>query len=548
MTNQEDILGYHPETAGRFRILYRDLGTPWLYERILDNREGHIAHLGPIVVGTGDCSELPLKDKYVVSAPGREGGPDWLDAYPSLPPDVFERLISRLRAYIENKETFVQHCSVGRDPEYRLAVRFVTETAWHSLFVRNLYEPILAPEPDPGRGPDFTLVHIPGFRADPVRDGIRSPSFVILDPARKLIVIGGTCYAGEFRQAVFTLINMAFPPDRVLCMRCSANVGPEGDAAIFLGRKGTGKTALAVDPERRFLGDHYHGWTAGGLFNFERGVYARILDLSPEEQPEIHACTRRFGTLLENASLDPGTRRLDVEDRALAVNPRAVFPLSYLPNYVPEGTSGHPRHLFLLSCDALGVLPPIARLSPEMAVYGFLSGYTSDLSRQEHGLADVDIQFSSCFGVSAVTYPSHVFGRVLMDKIREHGVNCWLVNTGWAGEPQGRSERVPLSLTRALVRAAVSGVLDGVEMELDPLFQFEIPVSCPDVPEAKLNPRKAAADEGEYDLRANRLAREFIRDFEKYAGEMPAGMREMLSGVLSMEDQFDLLESFDISL
>ncbi len=255
-----------------------------------------------------------------------------------------------------------------------------------------------------------------------------------------------------------------------------------------------------------------------------------------------------FLPLLENVFIDGSTRRIDLSDRSLTANPRAAFPLSFLANRVPHGTSGHPRHLFLLSCDALGVLPPIVRLTPEMAVYGFLSGYTSDLSRQDQGLAELDIQFSTCFGTSTVTHPSHIFARYLMEKIREHKVSCWLVNTGWSGEPQGRSERIPISVSRAVVRAAVSGALDGVETELDPLFQYEIPKTCPGVPEGILNPRTAAGDEGEYDVRSNRLAREFIKDFEKYEREMPESMREMLSGVLSLDDRFDLLGSLDISV
>jgi len=548
VARQEDVLGLHPETVGRFRILYRDLATPWLVERILDNREGHIAHRGPVVVRTGDCRELTLDKKFVVRDPERAPEADWLDAYPSVSPETYRSLLARLRSYIENKETFVQHCGVGRDPACRLRVRFVTETAWHSLFVRNLYEPVLGPASETAGAPDFTVVHIPGFRADPERDGIGSPAFVIVDPAGKMIVIGGSCYAGEFRQAVFTLVNMAFSPDQALCMRCAANLGTGGDAALFMGRKGTGKTTLALDPQRRFLGDHYHGWTPRGLCAFERGVYARVLDLSREEQPEVHACTRMFGTLLENVSLHPGTRRLDFADRTLTPNPRAAFPASHLPHHVPEGLGGHPRHLILLSCDAMGVLPPLARLTPEMAVYALLSGYTSDITGQEGDPADVEVQFSTCFGVSAVTRPSHVFGRALLERIREHGVACWLVNTGWCGEPRGRGQRIPLSLTRALVRAALSGALDRVETVPDPLFQYRIPLACPGVPEARLNPRMAAADEGEYDLRASRLARLFMQDFEQYAGKIPEGMREALSGVLSMDDRYDLLETFDISL
>ncbi len=548
MGNEEELLGLRPEMEPHTRVHYRNLSTPWLYERIISGREGHMAHRGPVVVRTGECTEMPLADKYVVRDPAWGEGTHWLDAYQAMPGASFEQLFTRLRSYLENKDIFSQACWVGRDPERRLSVRFITETAWHSLFVRNLYEPMAGPGEASPQEPEFTLIHVPGFRSLPQTDGTRSGSFMVLDPARRLLVIGGSCYAGDIRQAVFSLISTRFSPESVLCMRCSASVGPDGDAAIFMGRKGTGKTTLALDPDRKLLGDHYHGWTADGLCNFERGVYARVLDIDPGEQPGIHASTRTYGTLLENVFIDGSTRRIDLSDRSLTVNPRAAFPLSLLPDPVPEGACGHPRHLFLLSCDALGVLPPIARLTPEMAVYGFLSGYTSDLSRQDHGLAHLDIQFSTCFGASAVTHPSHIFGRHLMEKVREHKVNCWLVNTGWSGEPQGRGQRIPIPLSRALVRAAVSGALDGVETEIDPLFQYEIPKTCPGVPEEILNPRRAAGSEGEYDVRSNRLAREFINDFEKYAGNMPENMREMLSGVLSLDDRFDLLEAFDISV
>jgi len=546
--NDEDLLGLKPERAPNAQVHYRNLPVPWLYERIAGGREGHVADQGAVVVRTGDCTELPLADKYVVrpSAPAGEG--HWLDAYQGMPGPAFEGLFERLRSYLETKDIYSQTCWVGRDPAHRIAVRFVTETAWHSLFVRTLYEPATSPGEPAAQEADCTVVCVPGFRAVPKIDGTRSASFAVLAPSRKLVVIGGTCYAGEIRQAVFTLLSLHFPAEAVLCMRCSASVGPGGDTAIFLGRRATGKTVLALDPERRMLGDNWHGWSGGGLFTFERGVYTRVLDLDAGEQPGVHAATRRFGTLLENVFIDGRTRRIDLADRSLTENPRAAFPLSGLPNSVPEGTAGHPRNLFLLSCDALGVLPPLARLTPEMAVYGFLSGYTSDLSRREQGKAVLDIQFSTCFGVEAVTLPSHVIGRHLMDRIREHGVSCWLVNTGWSGEPQGRGERIPVAVSRALVRAAVSGALDGIATEVDPLFQYAIPTSCPGVPERLLNPRRAARSEGEYEVRANRLAREFIRDFEQYAGKMPEGMRKLLSGVLSLDDRFDLLETFDLSV
>ena len=472
----------------------------------------------------------------------------WGDENRPISEERFNNLLYRLLAYMQNKEVYVQYCYAGRDPGYRTSIRFITETAWHNLFVRNMFVPIHDAVDFEAYDPDFTVVHIPGFHAMPEVDGTGSSAFVIVSLGQKAAFICGTHYGGEIRQVVFTILNYLLPLESVFPLRCSANIGPDGDVAIFMGRGGTGKTALAVDPERRLIGDHAPGWSDKGLFDFERGSYARVMKISKEEETEIFACTRKFGSILENVSIDLETRRVDLNDDALTDNTRAVYPNTHIPNAFVDGVCDHPRNIFLLTCDALGVMPPIARLSPELAVYAFLSGYTSRFIETESGPVETDIRFDTCFGASALTLPAHVYGNLLMEKIKKHNVSCWLLNTGWLGEPRGAGERINIAQTRKLVYAAVSGKLNDVAYETDPIFSFEIPEECPGVPAAILNPRRMAKDQGEYELRAVQLARKFMKDFARYENEMPENMRTMLLDVLSLDDSFDMLEEFRLSI
>ena len=530
------------------KVVHRNLPTPLLYEQIIKNREGQVSHMGPVVVRTGDFAERSLTDKFIVKEPVSEEKVPWGDENRPISEERFNNLLDRLLAYMQNKEVYVQYCYAGRDPDYRTSIRFITETAWHNLFVRNMFVPIHDVEDFEAYDPDFTVVHIPGFRAMPEVDGTGSSAFVIISLGQKTAFICGTHYGGEIRQVVFTILNYLLPLESVFPMRCSANLGPDGDVAIFLGRGGTGKTTLAVDPERRLIGDHAHGWSDKGLFDFERGSYARVMKISKEEETEIFTCTRKFGSILENVSIDLETRRVDLNDNALTDNTRAVYPDTHIPNAVVDGVCDHPRNIFLLTCDALGVMPPIARLSPELAVYAFLSGYTSRYIETESGPVETDIRFDTCFGASALTLPAHVYGNLLMEKIKKHNVSCWLLNTGWLGEPRGAGERINIAQTRKLVYAAVSGKLNDVAYETDPIFSFEIPEECPGVPAAILNPRRMAKDQGEYELRAVQLARKFMEDFARYENEMPENMRTMLLDVLSLDDSFDMLEEFRLSI
>lgn len=528
------------------RVVHRNLPTSILYEHVIRNREGQISSRGPIVVRKGDCEEMPLADKFIVDEPA--AAETMIRAEQMLSESRFRKLLDRLLAYMQNKQVYVQYCYAGQEPGLRTSIRFITETAWHSLFVRNMFAPIRDVEDFESFDPDFTLVHVPGFQASPEADGTRSPAFAIFSFGQKAAFICGTSHAAEIRQAAFTIFSYRYPQDSVFVMRASANVGADGDVALFMGRGGTGKTALAVDPERKLVGDHQHGWGDGGVFRLGRGAYARVLNLSGEDQPEIHHCTRTGGTILENVGIDIETRRVDLDDDSLTENTRAAFPLSELPNVAPEGVVGHPRHLFLLTSDAMGVLPPIARLSSEMAVYAFLSGYTSRFHEPESGPGQIDIEFETCFSASSLTLPAHVCGNLLMERIKKHDVTCWLLNTGWIGEPRGVGERIEIAQSRRLIGAAVSGELDAASYEVDPVFSFEIPKDCPGFPAKLLNPRSVARDRGEYELRAIQLVREFMEDFAKYEVEMPGDMRTMLSGVLSLDDSYDLLGNLKLTI
>lgn len=537
------------------RQVHRNLNSASLYEKIIRNREGYISKGGALVVMSGDFGEARVTKRYIVEEEKTKDTILWNEKNTPIKESAFDFFSNRLLAYMENKEVYVQYCFLGKNAETRVPLRIITETAWHNLFVHNLLPPMEDVADYRDIQVEWSILHIPGFHAAPGFQEEASSAFVLIHPKERIICICGTHYAGELRRAVFTVANQVFTGRDTLLMRASANIGPDGDVAVFIGRSGTGKTTLALDPQRRFVSDHELGWTEKGLFALETGVYAHAFKQVQREEasgethiPEVFQYMQQFGAILENVALNLDTREVDFSDHRLTENSRGQFPASFVPNYVAEGQCDHPRHLFLLTCDALGVFPPIARLEPRMAVYGFLSGYTSRVQEVESGEVVTDIQFDTCFGAASISRAAHDIAMDLLKWIEANTVTCWLVNTGWTGEPSSRTSRIPVTVTRALVRAAISGILDQSPYETDPLFQFQIPTQCTGIPEKLLNPRKIAGDAGEYELRANRLAQEFIRDFQQYEQNMPEDMRSLLSGVLSLNENFDLLDDFNVSI
>ncbi|HVB64868.1 MAG TPA: phosphoenolpyruvate carboxykinase (ATP) [Nitrolancea sp.] len=497
--------------------------TSVLYEQSLRRHEGEIAHLGPLVVSTGRFTGRTPKDKFIVREPSSEEQ-IWWEGNKEFSPEKFDALHARVAEYFTGRDVFVQDCHAGADEQHRLRVRVVTEYAWHSLFVRNLFINLRAGTHFDG-DPDFTVLSAPGFHADPERDGTRSDAFVILNFAKRLILIGGTEYAGEIKKSIFTVMQYLLPIQGVMSMHCSANLGPEGDSALFFGLSGTGKTTLSTDPDRQLIGDDEHGWTDHGIFNFEGGCYAKVIRLSASSEPEIYRTTRRFGTLLENVVLDQVTRRVDLNDDIYTENTRAAYPLSQIPNHTITGTGGHPRNVVFLTADAFGVLPPISRLTPEQAMYHFVSGYTAKVAGTEVGLTEPEATFSTCFGAPFLALPPHVYTNLLGKMIAEHKTNVWLVNTGWIGGSAATSDRVPIAFTRAMIDAILSGVLLDTPAEPDPVFGVLVPESCPGVPHNVLNPRKAWSDPMAHDEQAHKLARMFAQNFEKFSASLAPEVR-----------------------
>ena len=494
--------------------------TPMLYEEIIRNNEGHLAHLGPIVVRTGLHTGRAAKDKFIVREPESQDKVWWGKVNKSYTIENFEMMFRRLQAYLQGRDLYIQDCVAGADRKYQLPVRIITETAWHSLFARNMF--IQARWEDlANHVPQFTVLHVPNFHAIPELDGTNSEAFILLNLRRKLVLIGGTSYGGEIKKSIFTVLNYLLPLENVLSMHCSANVGPNDDVALFFGLSGTGKTTLSADPNRKLIGDDEHGWSNNGVFNFEGGCYAKVIKLSPESEPEIYATTRRFGTILENVGFDPVTCRLDLDDASLTENTRAAYPLRHIPNMLKGSKAGHPDNVVMLTADAFGVLPPISKLTPEQAMYHFISGYTAKVAGTEAGITEPQATFSACFGAPfMVLHPSR-YAELLADKIRRHKVNCWLVNTGWSGGPYGVGERMPIKHTRALLNAALDGSLNKVSYEADPIFGVQVPTSCPGVPEEILNPRNTWSDKEAYDQKAAHLAKLFEENFRQFEDDTP---------------------------
>ncbi len=496
------------------RRVYWNLPEPALYEEAIFRGEGRLCSEGPFVVHTGKHTARAAADKFVVREPSSEGYVWWGQHNRPFPQEGFNQLLARLQAYLQGRDVFVQDCFGGAGPEYRLSVRIITETAWHSLFARTMFLKPATLDEYRKHVPEFTVIAAPGFNASPLIDATRTETFIILNLAARLAIIGGTCYGGEIKKTIFTVLNALLPFDGVLPMHCSANTSAAGDSAIFFGLSGTGKTTLSADPLRRLVGDDEHGWSGSGVFNFEDGCYAKVIRLSPTAEPQIYACTRRFGTILENVTFDPRTRKLDLNDEKLTENTRAAYPLHYIENAVAEKCAGHPKNVIFLTCDASGVLPPIARLTPDQAVYHFMSGYTSKIAGTEIGLGkEPEITFSACFGAPFMVHHPYKYAQMLKAKILKHGARVWMVNTGWTGGPFGVGKRISIQHTRALLNAALEGRLDDVEFWSDPVFGIAVPRQCNGVPDSILDPANTWPSRAEYDRKYDTLAARFIENF-----------------------------------
>ncbi len=502
-----------------------NLVPPMLIEHAIRRGEGQLADMGPFVSITAPHTGRSPNDKFVVKDASTEADVDWGKVNQPISPAHFDALRTDVQQYLDARdELFVQDLYCGADPKYRLAVRYVSPNAWHMAFVRNMF---IRPDTSelPTFTPNFTVLHAPEFQADPARHGTRTGTFIVLDLAQRTILIGGTRYAGELKKSMFTVMNYYMPKQGILSMHCSANIGPAGDTALFFGLSGTGKTTLSADPARSLIGDDEHGWAPDGTFNYEGGCYAKVINLSAEGEPDIYRTTQMFGTILENVVLDPSKRTVKFEDQSITENTRASYPLHYIPNHVPHGRGGHPKNIVFLTADAFGVLPPVARLSREQAMYYFLSGYTAKVAGTERGVTEPQATFSSCFGGVFLVWHPTKYAELLGDLIDEHKSQVWLVNTGWSGGPFGVGKRMKLGYTRAMVHAALGGALDGIKTRTDPVFGLAVPQAIPNVPTEILDPRATWSDPAAYDTQAKKLAEMFRKNFEKF-GTVATKIRE----------------------
>ncbi len=500
------------------RRVYWNLPCARLYEEALGRGEASLGHWGPLVAETGSHTGRSPKDKLTVREPGTEGEIWWGEVNRPLAPERFEGLHRKVLSYLAGRDAFVFDGYAGADPRYRLRVRVVSELAWHSLFARNMFLHEVDGGVLAGFEPELTVIDVPGLAAEPATDGTASGTFIVVDLDRCLVLIGGTEYAGEIKKSVFSVMNYRLPKRGVLSMHCSANYGRDrDDVALFFGLSGTGKTTLSADRERTLIGDDEHGWGDDGVFNIEGGCYAKVIRLDPEGEPEIFATTRRFGTILENVVVDPVTRDLDLDDDSKTENTRASYPVTQLDNVDLSGRGGHPRNVVFLTCDAFGVLPPISRLTPEQAMFHFLSGYTAKVAGTERGVTEPTATFSACFAAPFLPLHPGVYAKMLGQKIARHGVKVWLVNTGWTGGPHGVGRRMALRHTRRMVAAALAGELDDVATRADPVFCLAVPERVEGVPTEILDPRATWKDPEAYDRRAAELAEMFAENFAKYA-------------------------------
>ena len=508
--------------------LYRNLTPSQLYEHALRRGEGIVTSSGgrpsgtggPFAAVTSPHTGRSPNDKFIVQEPDSTHRIWWGKVNQAIAPEKFERLRADVEAHLNSQELFVRDVYAGADPNFRLPIRFITPNAWHALFVYNMF--LRPADSELSRfAPGFEVLHAPEFQADPQVHGTKSGTFILISFDQRTILIGGTRYAGELKKAIFTILNYLLPLKGVLPMHCSANVGKQGDCALFFGLSGTGKTTLSADPERRLIGDDEHGWSDDGIFNFEGGCYAKVIRLSREGEPEIFATTEMFGTVLENVDVNPQTGTVDLNSQRITENTRASYPIHYIPNHVPEGMAGHPTHIVFLTCDAFGVMPPIAKLTPAQAMYHFLSGYTAKVAGTERGVTEPKETFSACFGAPFLPLPPTVYAQMLGERIARHNVQCWLVNTGWTGGPYGVGRRMDLKLTRAMVRAAFAGELDKIATRREPVFGLHVPQHVPAVPDELLDPRRTWKDADAYDAQAKRLLALFEKNFEQFKDAAP---------------------------
>ena len=529
-SQEESLKHLGLENLGR---VYWDLPTSALYEEAIRRYEACLSHLGPLVVRTGQYTGRLPKDKFFVREPSSENKICWGKVNRPLDQQKFDALKFRLCSYLQGKDIFIENCYAGADENYRLPIRIVSERASAALFARTMFIRELDPERLAQHVPEFTVLHAPDFHADPQIDGTHSEAFVLLHFGKKLILIGGTAYAGEIKKSIFTVMNYLLPQKGVMAMHCSANYGKdENDVAIFFGLSGTGKTTLSADPTRTLIGDDEHGWSDHGTFNFEGGCYAKVINLSREGEPEIYETTRRFGTILENVTMDMRTRHVNLDDASLTENTRAAYPITHSPNMTRTGKAGHPKRILMLTCDAFGVLPPLARLTPAQAMYHFLAGYTAKLAGTEAGIKEPQATFSPCFGAPFMALPPTVYAKLLGDKIARHNVDVWLINTGWSGGSYGEGQRIKLGFTRAMVKAVLSGALTEVATQPDPIFGIAVPLRCPGVPDEIMNPRNTWKDKEAYDRKAHELSAMFEKNFAENAGDAFAEIKQAGPGQL----------------
>ena len=503
--------------------VFWNLPVPALVEEAIFRNEGHLVEGGPFIVHTGKWNARAAQDKYIVQEPENAERIWWGEYNRPVTSAQFNSVLTRLQAFLQGDEVFVQDCFVGAAPEYRMPIRVITTKAWHSHFARNMFLTTNNIDALRRHAPEFTLIAAPSFKVDPRVDGTRTDTAILLNFAEKMAIVANSSYGGEIKKSVFTIMNYLLPLRGVMAMHCSANIGADGDVALFFGLSGTGKTTLSADPKRRLIGDDEHGWSDEGVFNFEAGCYAKVIRLSAEHEPQIYKAVHCFGTILENVVWDRTSRKIDLGDDRFTENTRASYPVSLLPNVVEEGyVNAHPRNVIFLTCDASGVLPPIARLNPNEAIYHFISGYTAKIAGTEIGLGiEPEITFSACFGAPFMVHHPFYYAKLLTDKMQKHNCRCWLVNTGWVGGRFGVGKRISIRHTRNLLNAALEGKLSDVKYRKDKLFGFEVPMHCPEVPDDVLDPSTAWGNKDEYWKTYDGLAARYIENFKLFADGCP---------------------------